>query len=462
MSLLPAIKKLNDFVRAGIKSSAPIDVTVIDDITPLALTEEVKIILFTAVDNKALDTKYVIKRFINENQTDDVFYALYGYMIRNTPDINFYISTLDYGTVHVLVYVYLNLYNKTGFEYLVSMLLTKGANPQLAYEKDSKVSVNDWLRREGYNTDMLAPGTLHSLSPATLLTIDVLLDRDTRTTSVTIQNFVLAIRSRSNKIFRYFTQQSYKNNILEKIKDTAFEASILYLNDGAFDILVTYGATLGQNMSDLLSDRYDRYIKSDLTIPTAILIKMMERLASSGITMQGKLPPSVEKIYKETPKWVKHCSIETSFIEEDLIHISRLLNIDYRNKGELCSKLRELVKISRSKLEAGYITRRQYELLSRLYSVRDFIDKAPPYVKLSNESVFSTNPFLINNNNIVIYRDNKGSFWGIPRKTFPEVLKSRINIYNGEYLPEHVIREIESKVNLPRSLDFNEITSILY
>jgi hypothetical protein len=471
-------KSLNDLVRNSNFKIHLYD-TVPD--TPITLTSELRSIIVQGVDRGIIDTKDAIVTFISYIETQDYF-VLMGYLIRNTPEINFYVQTDRNGNVHILVYIFLKLYeiDRQRCLKLLTMMVLKGANANFSAIEKTAETCYLWLSTRGFgDLYVLDKKSINSLSFESSLNIYILLDEYDILADymeISVDSLELCIKAYSNKSFKLFVLKLIKEENdklrLNRVFQNLMKDCVFYLNSEAFDILITQGTTINHNMITHLSMRRDTYERTLLSIPEHIIIEMMKRIATSGIDINIKLPVEVENVYKNTPKWSKYCSIHNGIVEPYLKSLSKLLKINYNSKSDLCNQLYTLSKIDRNVLKEAYIRRRQTELKYKLHGIEDFVDNIKD-IKLSNEEIFQgvgKDPMLINENNIVIYKDPKFStkdnpkYWGIPRKLFKEFYITKQNIYAAEpdNLPLHVLREIHLKMLHHKGVDFDQVLDVIY
>lgn len=174
---------------------------------------------------------------------------------------------------------------------------------------------------------------------------------------------------------------------------------------------------------------------------------------------------AVKKAY-EQPRWKKLCSIvdTNDDIEggrgearQELKQIAFELNLDVgMTEEQMCNKFKQISLIDREEYFKAAVERQQDRIEMELSENVDYIGNTNTKnqkPRCNPKSTILKNPYAFCDARMAFYRDPKdGEVWCFTSDTFSQLVKTKINPYNGERLPDKFVETLRAQVTILREM----------
>src|SRR5579871_6147875 len=341
--------------------------------------------LLTALRKQKMNPSDALIQLIPYIQTRDYLIPL-GIILRFESNTNEYVYIADQKqNIHLLGYFYITLRDKIDpavLNKIITLLVIKGArwtmpfydqkagetetSDLLTMGRQSSISVQEWLNSNGYTTifNKLSGDIGSMVDPMLLTEMAILLDRRTLIvgdiTGISPDNNELIIRAHANSFVNDIPIPD-KNDTKYPIDNALLSMTITYLNDTAFDIIMSRGYL----PSYLLVNRIIKCIventRSKNQIVRRALVNMISTAAEKGIQFDKDqmflISDSgrdsydlVMKSYSD-PYWKKICVTQNVPPTLELKQLAFSFNLDpSMSKKNICDALESISKISPERL----------------------------------------------------------------------------------------------------------------
>lgn len=462
--------------------SEPITPSEINRLFQIPITPEFNMILYTALKRKIIDPDLTLIQAIGNALNPDYLIPI-ALCLRFGADANLYVLTPKLGTIHILGYIYIKLFeviDENLLNTIILLFLVQGTRTSL-WMFDSKagkirgpedqqpdgLSVSEWLMAQSYNTilDRLNTGEITEVrkfvDDDSLMILSIMLDKPNYAVRpYKSSDLILAIRSFSLSSFDKIP------TLNEKMMTDYYslEQTVIYLNSDAYINLIKRGQIPSYVLMNTIIVNMKQYYTDGHTLASQELEKMLLEALKVGVeldaeqfaiisTMGSSLLSSVNKEY-ERPYWQKVCASKDPNIPESLQRLAISLNLDdHVSKPALCDSISKLAKADiKSLKEAGY-RRQQSRMVSELGTINEFIGDKPPVLTCRNRSELLIDPFDYNDHEIAYYRDDQGVIWCFGSDSFNNLIETGINPYNSTLLPKNFISQLQYQRSIIQSIN---------
>jgi hypothetical protein len=389
---------------------------------------------------------------------------------------NSYIQATKLGPVHIFGYTYSQLLNRTEFntiEKLVCLFLFSGAQgvlpafstrgggipaPDLGiYSFPKDISIGEWIKKQDINSiinNIVQDSIVNTLAEP----VDTEL-------AILINNPKIVQTSLNDNDVREIIR-NHSDNLLPTIKLSSadFPNTIPTLNLDAFKSIINRGYLPNYLTINNLITNMKEYkdFKLDTAFNTAsdMILYAIEngyRIDDYQWKYINTLDTSVGTKIKqafEIPYWKKDCKNEQTPISERLRRLSFALNIDLENdKQTVCKIIGDMAAADTTELTEAAVKRQQNRISSKNSYPNEYIGNNDASLVCRNRSLFPTNPYEYSDVELATYRDDHENIWCFSSDTFEDVLKSKINPYTLQPLPQNFINQVTRQVDLIKSLN---------
>lgn len=416
--------------------------------------------LWNGIFEKLFDTKIVeaSKVFVLAidllKEIRDVIF-LYVCM-KHIENINFYVSTVEEGSFHILVYGYKKMKPEL-FNIFTHIILMKGCDVSLRAYKNTRGDIEPPSIRGWFETNMKALPTENELRTLSRLSsseqelLEILFDlktsysgNDTNAILVSRKNLFLKIVDPPRNILKDSFYAVFKSFFIDILNSGIIPT---YLDICFF---VTHFVRLHRlrGMASILSD-----MKEMIVDVVKRGIEIDEFIISQISAVDSNLSVALREAYAK-PLWLKISSCKTdNYIPKKLRDLSIFLgHSPEESKTTICSFFKDLSESDPSVFVSNYIQRNIGKLAIK---VTPMTKKIPDAVSIENSSTFETNPFEYPEIMIEYYKAENGKIYAFQANQFDILI--RTGKYGQINLPRTVIYELQNKL---RFLEFCEISPL--
>jgi hypothetical protein len=383
---------------------------------------------------------------------------------------------------------------------VVLMLLIRGSRPQMPMFDDnagkiappddivkrfqtnytvvrtnnSRISVVDWLRSQGYNTvlEQITIGVAANLQTViddnSMNLLSIILDDPTiRGRDYVASDYDLAIQAYSSVVIQ---QIPIPTDIV--IMDyRVLNMAVDYLNAAVFINLVNQGYEPSYLLLTKIIVAMKIYYDLKHAVSYQELEKMLMASLNAGIqldndliaivsTIGSNLLDAVMKVYKQ-PYWKKVCNAKGTEVPEALRKLAMSLNIGIDGKAGICDRLLALSRADKEALKQAARVRQQQRMSADVATTDQYLNDKTPTVMCHNRSLLAHDPDEYNDIDIAYYKDDQGAVWCFTSDAFNTLLKTRMNPYNNTALPQFFLDKVSYQLNMLQRLGLENITQII-
>lgn len=460
-----------------------------EDINP-----EFNFVLKKGLEDNALDPSLTILQAISYANDYKILIPI-GLCLRYGADPNMYVNAPKLGKIHVLGYVYSNLYkgsnpkiNKSVVDSIILMFLLAGARKSMPIydEKAGKIkdinynygnntsSVSEWVELQGYDTflNKIVGNNIENLNDLvdkdSINILSILLDDD----RITIDNYTSLQKRMVVEALCEKKLENFKISDDKDLLDNLFlKESVLYINSLAFKKGVETGYIPSYPLINQIVVLMRKYKNSqDIVIMQEYQKMLIESIKYGAQLDQDQLSiisvvgsdvlQSIMKEY-ERPFWKKSCqfldnapdNVDNVNINDPLKKLAISLNINpHLNKKSICEKLTNLSKTDPDVVKTASKSRQEARMISEMATVDEYANNNKPKLSCRNKSLLKNDPNDYNDLEIAYFRDDQGAIWCIPSDMFASIIESGKNPYNETLFPSTFIDYITYKSNVLKKM----------
>jgi len=478
-------------------SKQELDIESLSAILQTVLIPEIVVEIITGLNNEIINPNFLLSKSISNIRDNKNLIAI-ALALRYNANPNLYVSIPNIGIVHILVYVYIKLYEQVPedlINMIILILIYSKSNPLLPavdaeaggvksiFDAKQDISVITWLQNKKFpNTIELIQSNPDNIEQKILDEIGIYLDKPEMIKSPV--DVSLIIMYHANKVL-----ESKKSKIVNP--EYVLSETVKYLNLEAFKKILSLNSMVSYFFVNDLLIRMKNYYTKNLILPFNITKTMLLMLIERGIKIDNYqleiIKTTNEQNTKEIldayqkPYWQKILNYtgpnisgnnfpdlsnkevksgKLSEVPYDLRILAYTLGLNYNENLQLIiEQIKQISFMEPENYKTAFIRRQMSRVSTNVSTPLDFVNE-PKLEKYTARNIpllrkDNKNPYEYNELDIGVYKDSNEVVWIFTSDMFDQVIDTKKNPYTGDDLPNEFINALCSQRSLVKRLGFN-------